>query len=110
MKFSYHPDDSVTAYSHFALTESALKDLVDVLFVMNWSQITVGPCIEGGSFRSSAWSSHLRQFPDSGFGCVAFLSMYWATQLGTSSEELRRVRPVSKIAFFERRGEGCAGS
>jgi hypothetical protein len=50
MKFSYHPDDSVTAYSHFALTESALKDLVDVLFVMNWSQITVGPCIEGGRF------------------------------------------------------------
>jgi hypothetical protein len=28
---------------------------------------------------------------------------------GTSSEELRRVRPVSEIAFVERRGEGCAG-
>ena len=31
----YHPGDSVNAYSHFAPTESVLKDLVDELFVIN---------------------------------------------------------------------------
>ena len=28
---------------------------------------------------------------------------------GSSSEELRQKRPVAKVAFFERRGKGCAG-
>jgi hypothetical protein len=41
-EIQYHPGDSVNAYSHFAPTESALKDLVDELFVINWLQITVG--------------------------------------------------------------------
>jgi hypothetical protein len=47
----YHPGDSVTAYSHFAPTESALKDLVDKLFVINWLQITVGAEHRGRSLR-----------------------------------------------------------
>ena len=28
---------------------------------------------------------------------------------GSSAEELRRMRPVAKAAFFERRGKGCGG-
>jgi hypothetical protein len=47
----YNPSDSVNAYSHFAPTESALKDLVDELFVINWLQITVAAEHRGRSLR-----------------------------------------------------------
>jgi hypothetical protein len=107
-----HPDDALTGYSYFAPSEAAMKDLVDELFVHNWPRIVVGPCIEGAVFeivfkgppevRTSdgyltvdlgAWHFHL---------CIA-------AHRGSTSEELRKKRPVAKIGFFERRGKGCAG-
>jgi hypothetical protein len=32
-----HPDDSVTAFSHFPPSETVLRELVDELFAKNWS-------------------------------------------------------------------------
>jgi hypothetical protein len=106
------PDDALTAYSYFAPTESVLVELVEELFVKNWSHIVVGPCIEGAVFEIrfveapkigtldgyltvdlGAWHFHL---------CIG-------PHKGTASEELRRVRPVHKVALFERRGKGCGG-
>ena len=107
-----HPDDASTAYSYFSPTEAAMKDLVDELFVHDWKHIVVGPCIEGAVveiiFKAppevrisdgyltvdlGAWHFHL---------CIA-------PHKGSTSEELRKMRPVAKIGFFERRGKGCAG-
>jgi hypothetical protein len=36
------PDDALTAYSYFPPVESALGELIDELFVKNWSCIVVG--------------------------------------------------------------------
>jgi len=46
-----HPDHAFTGYSYFSPTESAMKDLIDELFVHNWKHIVVGPCIEGAVFE-----------------------------------------------------------
>lgn len=107
-----HPDDALTGYSYFAPAESVMKELVDELFVHNWPRIVVGPCIEGAVFEIvfqgppevrisdgyltvdlGAWHFHL---------CIA-------EHRGSTSEELRKMRPVAKIGFFERRGKGCVG-
>jgi hypothetical protein len=45
------PDDALTAYSYFPPVESALGELIDELFVKNWSCIVVRPCIEGAVFE-----------------------------------------------------------
>ena len=101
------PDDTLTAYSYFPPVENALGELVDELFVKNWSCVVVGPCIEGAVFeirfveapqiRTSdgyltvdlgAWHFHL---------CIG-------SHKGAASEELRRVRPVNRVALFEKRG------
>jgi hypothetical protein len=107
-----HPDDAVTGFSYFEPTEAAMTKLVDELFVQNWRHIVVGPCIEGAVFEIifkappeirisdgyltvdlGAWHFHL---------CIG-------PHKGSSSEELRKMRPVRKAAFFERRGKGCGG-
>jgi len=106
------PDNALTAYSYFTPTENAMRELVEDLFVKNWSRIVVGPCIEGAVFEIrfveppeirtldgyltvdlGAWHFHL---------CIG-------PHKGTPSDELRRVRPVHKVALFERRGQGCGG-
>jgi hypothetical protein len=107
-----HPDNAVTAYSHFAPSESVLRDLVDELFAKNWSRITVGPCIEGAVFEIRFVQAPEIRFSD-GYLTVDLgpwhFHLCMGTHKGTSSEELRRNRPVNKIAFFERRGKGCGG-
>jgi hypothetical protein len=45
------PDDALTAYSDFHPTEQVPRQLVNDLFVKNWSRIVVDPCIEGAVFE-----------------------------------------------------------
>jgi hypothetical protein len=107
-----HPDDSVTAFSHFPPSETVLRELVDELFAKNWSKITVGPCIEGAVFEIRFVQAPEIRISD---GYLTIDLGPWHFHLcigpakGSSSEELMRVRPVSKIAFFEKRGKGCGG-
>jgi hypothetical protein len=78
-----HPDDAVTAYSYFPPTEAAMRGLAQDLFGSDgYLTIDLGP-----------WHFHL---------CVG-------PHQGSTSEELRRMRPVAKVGFFERRAKGCAG-
>jgi hypothetical protein len=105
-------DGSVTAYSHFAPSEPVLRTLVDELFGKNWAHITVGPCIEGAVFEIRFTQAPEIRISD---GYLTVDLGPWHFHLcigphkGSSSEELRKMRPVSKIAFFERRGKGCGG-
>jgi hypothetical protein len=107
-----HPDDSLTAYSYFAPAESTMLDLVDELFVHNWRRIVVGPCLEGAVFEVIFKEAPEVRISD-GYLTVDLGSWHFhlciSQHQGSASEELRRMRPVAKIAFFERRGSGCGG-
>ena len=107
-----HPDGAATRYSYFDPTPEAMNALVEELFVRNWQHLTVGPCIEGAVFEV-----RFEKAPDVRTldGYVTVDLGYWHFHLcvgphkGTSSEELRRLRPVARAALFERRGCGCGG-
>ncbi len=107
-----HPDDAVTAYAYFPPSESVMRDLAQDLFGTHWRAIVVGPCIEGAVFEV-----RFQQAPDIRYsdGYLTIDLGYWhfhvcvGTHKGSSSEELRSMRPVAKAAFFERRGKGCGG-
>jgi hypothetical protein len=105
-------DGSVTAYSHFAPSEPVLTKLVDELFGKNWAHLVVGPCIEGAVFEIQFTQAPEIRISD-GYLTVDLGSWHFhlciGPHKGSSSEELRKMRPVNKIAFFERRGKGCGG-
>jgi hypothetical protein len=107
-----HPDDAETGYSYFAPSESTMKDLVDELFSHNWQRIVVGPCIEGAVFEIVFKAAPEVRISD-GYLTVDLGAWHFhlciAAHKGSSSEELRKMRPVAKVGFFERRGKGCAG-
>jgi len=107
-----HPDNAQTGYSYFAPTESVMKDLVDDLFVQNWQHIVAGPCIEGAVFEICFKTAPEVRISD-GYLTVDLGPWHFhlciSAHKGNSSEELRKMRPVGKIAFFEWRGKGCAG-
>jgi hypothetical protein len=89
-----------------------MKELVDELFVHNWQHIVVGPCIEGAVFEVRFQTAPDVRISD-GYLTVDLGVWHFhlciSTHKGSTSEELRRMRPVAKIALFERRGKGCAG-
>jgi len=105
-------DGSLTAYSYFAPSEPVLRELVEELFGKNWARITVGPCIEGAVFEIRFTQAPEIRISD---GYLTIDLGPWHFHLcigahkGSSSQELRKMRPVNKIAFFERRGKGCGG-
>jgi hypothetical protein len=105
-------DGSVTAYSHFTPSEPVLRRLADELFGNNWGRITVGPCIEGAVFEIQFTQAPEIRISD-GYLTVDLGSWHFhlciGPHKGSSSEELRKMRPVNKIAFFEHRGKGCGG-
>lgn len=107
-----HPDDAVTAYTYFAPTEETMRALVDELFGTYWRSIVVGPCIEGSVFEVNFQAPPQVRYAD---GYLTVDLGPWHFHLcigphkGSSSEELRRNRPVAKVAFFERSGKGCGG-
>ena len=111
-EIKHEPDDALTAYTYFAPEESVVADLVDELFVKNWSHIVVGPCIEGAVFEIRFAEPPQVRTSD-GYLTVDLGPWHFhlciGAHQGTPSEELRRVRPVNKVAFFERRGKGCGG-
>lgn len=107
-----HPDDAVTAFTYFDATPDSMNALCDDLFVHNWSRIVVGPCIEGAVFEVRFVEAPGVRISD---GYLTVDLGPWHFHLcvgehkGSQSEELRRMRPVAKVAFFERRGKGCGG-
>jgi hypothetical protein len=105
-------DGSLTAYSYFTPSEPVLRDLVAELFGKNWAHITVGPCIEGAVFEIRFTQAPEIRISD-GYLTVDLGPWHFHLCIGahtsSSSEELRKLRPVNKIAFFERRGKGCGG-
>ncbi len=107
-----HPDDAVTAYTEVAPTEALLRELAQELFVTHWHEIVVGPCIEGAVFEVSFQAPPEIRYAD-GYLTVDLGPWHFhlciGAHKGNSSEELRQKRPVARVAFFERRGKGCAG-
>lgn len=107
-----HPDDAQTAYSYFEPSESVMRELVDEIFVRNWRHIVVGPCIEGAVFEICFQAAPEVRISD-GYLTVDLGAWHFhlciAAHRGSTSEELRKKRPVAKIGLFERRGKGCAG-
>lgn len=110
--FEHHPDDAVTAYTHFPPTEETMRALTQELFGTYWKSVVVGPCIEGAVFEINFQKPPEIRYSD---GYLTVDLGPWHFHLcigphkGNSSEELRQKRPVAKVAFFERRGKGCAG-
>jgi len=107
-----HPDAAVTAYTYFPPTETTMRQLAQELFGTHWRSIVVGPCIEGAVFEVSFQAPPEIRYSD---GYLTVDLGPWHFHLcigphhGNDSEELRRMRPVAKAAFFERRGNGCGG-
>jgi hypothetical protein len=107
-----HSDDAVTAYTYFPPSESVMRDLAQDLFGTYWRSVVVGPCLEGAVFEVRFQQAPEIRYSD---GYLTIDLGPWHFHLcvgphtGSSSEELRRVRPVAKAAFFERRGKGCGG-
>jgi hypothetical protein len=107
-----HPDEAVTAYTYFHPAEQTLRDLAHELFGTYWRSVVVGPCIEGAVFEIAFQTAPEIRYSD---GYLTIDLGPWHFHLcvgphkGSTSEELRRNRPVAKVAFFERRGPGCAG-
>jgi hypothetical protein len=107
-----HPDDAETAYTYFPPTEASMRALAHALFGTYWRSIVVGPCIEGAVFEVAFQAPPEVRYSD-GYLTVDLGGWHFhlciGPHKGSSSEELRRNRPVAKVAFFERRGKGCTG-
>jgi hypothetical protein len=107
-----HPDEAETAFTYFAATEPVLRELAQDLFGTHWRSIVVGPCVEGAVFEVRFEKAPELRYTD---GYLTVDLGFWHFHLcigphaGTPSDELRRMRPAAKAAFFERRGKGCAG-
>jgi hypothetical protein len=89
-----------------------MRQLAQELFGTHWRSVVVGPCIEGAVFEVSFQAAPEIRYAD---GYLTVDLGPWHFHLcigphqGNDSEELRRMRPVAKVGFFERRGNGCAG-
>jgi len=105
-------DGTTTVRSYFEPTEETMQELVKDLFQHNWQRIVVGPCVQGAvfevRFEKEPKLSYLDGYLTVDLGAWHFHLCIGPHQ-GTSSDELRRKRPVAKVAFFEDRGRGCAG-
>ena len=107
-----HVDDAETGYTYFPPDEVTMRALAQELFGTYWRSIFVGPCIEGAVFEINFQAPPAIRYSD---GYLTIDLGPWHFHLcigphnGSSSEELRKNRPVAKVAFFERRGRGCSG-
>lgn len=107
-----HPDDAVTAYTYFPPAEDTMRDLAQELFGTHWRSVVVGPCIEGAVFEIAFQNAPEIRYSD-GYLTIDLgpwhFHLCFGPHKGNASDELRQKRPVAKVAFFERRGKGCAG-
>ncbi len=107
-----HPDAAVTAYTYFPPSETTMRDMAQELFGTYWRSVVVGPCIEGAVFEIAFQNAPEIRYAD---GYLTIDLGPWHFHLcigphkGNASDELQQKRPVAKVAFFERRGKGCAG-
>jgi hypothetical protein len=104
--FEKSPDGSVTAFTTIPLEPGTVRRLTDKLFVENWSRIVVGPCMQGAVFEIRFVEAPQVRYSD---GYLTVDLGPWHFHLcveqhkGSRSEELRRIRPVAKAAFWEQR-------
>lgn len=105
-------DGTKRVLSYFEPTEETMQALVKDLFQHNWQRIVVGPCVQGAvfevRFEQAPKLSYLDGYLTVDLGPWHF-HLCIGSHTGTPSDELRRKRPVAKIAFFEEHGRGCAG-
>jgi hypothetical protein len=104
-----NPDGSQTRYSYFDASEETLIRLTRELFEDHWRRLTVGPWVLGAVFEltfdrapkvtiangyltvdAGAWHFHL---------CIA-------NYKGSGLPESHLLRRVSKVAFYDWRGDG----
>src|SRR5262245_40233519 len=106
-------DGGKTRYSFFPAEEAVLRPLMDHLFLENWQRIVIGPCIEGAVFEIQFVSRPKVTYLD-GYLTVDLGKWHFHLCIGptksSSSEELRRKRPIAKAAMFESRGVGHSRS
>jgi len=114
----HSPDGSLTAFTSIPLAPGVMRRLMDKLFVENWSHIVVGPCLQGAVFEIRFVQAPQVRYSD---GYLTVDSGAWHFHLcveehkGSRSEELRRMRPVARAAFWEQRPHsptnacGCGG-
>lgn len=100
------PDESVTAFSAIRLAPGVMRRLSEQLFVENWRRIVVGPCLQGAVFEIRFVEAPQVRYSD---GYLTVDLGAWHFHLcveehkGSPSEELRRMRPVARAAFWEQR-------
>ncbi|MCS7024291.1 MAG: hypothetical protein NZV14_05785 [Bryobacteraceae bacterium] len=100
------PDGTLTAFTEIPLAPGVMRRLMDELFVQHWSRIVVGPCVQGAVFEIRFVEPPKLHYLD---GYLTVDLGAWHFHLcveehrGSRSEELRRMRPVAKAAFWERR-------
>jgi hypothetical protein len=111
-ELEHHPDAAITGYSYFPPAEQTMRDLAQELFGTYWRSVVVGPCIEGAVFEIAFQGAPELRYSD-GYLTVDLGPWHFHLCLGphkgSTSDELRRNRPVARVAFFERRGKGCGG-
>ncbi|MGH8645780.1 MAG: DUF7676 family protein [Gammaproteobacteria bacterium] len=105
-------DGTTTKFTYFEPAEEKMRALAEILFQEHWSEITVGPCIEGAVFEIRFAAPPKVSLLD---GYLTVDLGHWHFHLcigehrGTRSEELARKRQVAHIAFTETRGGRCGG-
>ncbi|MGH8769918.1 MAG: DUF7676 family protein, partial [Burkholderiales bacterium] len=105
-------DGTTTEFTYFEPAEEKMRALAEILFQEHWSEITVGPCIEGAVFEIRFAAPPKVSLLD---GYLTVDLGHWHFHLcigehrGTRSEELARKRRVARIAFMETRGGRCGG-
>ena len=107
-----HLDGSLTEYTYFEPSAEAMDQLVKLLFEQHWSEVTVGPCIEGSVFEVRFSEAPKLTMLD-GYLTVNLGSWHFhlciAEHKGNRSPELARRRRVARVALFETRGQRCGG-
>ncbi|MGH8472145.1 MAG: DUF7676 family protein [Gammaproteobacteria bacterium] len=105
-------DGTTTEFTYFEPAEEKMRALAEILFQEHWSEITVGPCIEGAVFEIRFAAPPKVSLLD---GYLTVDLGHWHFHLcigehrGTRSEELARKRQVARVAFTETRGGRCGG-
>src|SRR6185295_6082325 len=111
-ELEHHPDGAITAYSYFQPAEQTMRDLAQELFGTYWRSVVVGPCNESAVFEIAFQSAPALRYSD-GYLTVDLGPWHFHLCLGphkgSTSDELRRNRPVARVGLFERRGKGCGG-
>ena len=103
----------VTEYSYITPTEETTCELTRLLFEERWSEIIVGPCVEGAVFeirfeKAPKKVSYLDGYVTVDLGHWHFHLCVGAHK-GARSAELAAKRRVAKLAFFETKDNRCIG-